>query len=74
MGSGHITEVLHDLEEESKEKEILLKHYQKNNQLSKLIDSNKELETITKYISNTWNGFTDKTSTKFFEKVWNDRN
>lgn len=47
---------------------------QKNNQLSKLIDSNKELEAITKYISNTWNGFTDKTSAKFFEKVWNDSN
>lgn len=30
MGSGHITEVLRNLEEESKEKEILLKYYQKN--------------------------------------------
>ncbi len=38
MGSGHITEVLRDLEEESKEKEILLKHYQKNEQNKKIVD------------------------------------
>ena len=35
------------------------------------VDSDKELTAITNYISNTWNGFSDEASPKFFEKVCN---
>ncbi len=40
MGSGNITEVVRDLENELQEKKIVLKHYQKN------IENKKEVDRI----------------------------
>lgn len=38
MGSGHITEVVRDLENEYQEKQIVLKYYQKNTDHKKEVD------------------------------------